>query len=99
LQSLTVDLGDEVRENRAYRVRLIFSEPEDLGPGERLFDIALEGEKVLESLDVIQEAGGKDRVLVKEFESVPAGSSLQIELIPVVGRTLLSGIEVIASDE
>ena len=99
LRSLTVDLGDEVRENRAYRVRLIFSEPEDLDPGERLFDIALEGEKVLESLDVVQEAGGKDRVLVKEFESVPAGSSLQIELIPVVGRTLLSGIEVIASDE
>ena len=53
----------------------------------------------MESLDVVQEAGGKDRVLVKEFESIPAGSSLQIELIPVVGRTLLSGIEVIASDE
>ena len=99
LQSLTIALGDEVRENRAYSVRLLFSEPDDLQPGERLFDVALDGEKVLESLDVVKEAGGKDRVLVKEFDNIPAGSDLQIELTPVVGRTLLSGVEVVASED
>ena len=98
LTSLTIALGDEVRENRAYDVRLIFSEPEDVLPGERLFDVALDGNRVLESLDVVKEAGGKDRLLVKEFKSVPAGKVLQIELTPVAGRTLLSGVEIVASE-
>ena len=53
---------------------------------------------MLESLDVVKEAGGKDRLLVKEFKSVPAGKVLQIELTPVAGRTLLSGVEIVASE-
>ena len=99
LTSLTITLGNEVRENRAYDVRLIFSEPKQLLPGERLFDVSLDGEKVLESLDVLKEAGGKDRMLVKAFKNIPAGKALRIELTPVVGRTLLSGVEVVASED
>jgi hypothetical protein len=99
LESLTISLGEGVRENRAYRVRLYFSEPDDLEPGERRFDVALDGETVLESLDVVREAGGRGRVLIKEFENVPAGASLTIELTPVTGRTLLSGVEVVATDD
>ena len=99
LTSLSIALGDEVRENRAYDVRLIFSEPNDILPGNRLFDVSLDGNRVIESLDVVKEAGAKDRMLVKEFKNVPAGKSLDIELTPVVGRTLLSGVEIVASEE
>ena len=60
--------------------------------------IDTDGNRVLESLDVVKEAGGKDRLLVKEFKKVPAGKALQIELTPVAGRTLLSGVEIIASE-
>ncbi len=99
LDALTVSLGEGVRENRAYNVRLFFTEPEDLEPGERLFNVALEGKPVLESFDIVKEAGGRNRVLIKEFKNVPAGAELQIELTPVVGKTLLSGVEVVASED
>ena len=48
---------------------------------------------------MLKEAGGKDRMLVKAFENIPAGKALRIELTPVVGRTLLSGVEVVASED
>ena len=98
LTSLTIALGDEVRDSREYDIKLIFSEPDNVAPGERLFDVSLDGNRVLESLDVVKEAGGKDRLLVKEFKKVPAGKALQIELTPVAGRTLLSGVEIVASE-
>ena len=99
LDSLTVALGKDVRENRGYNVRLFFTEPEDLEPGERLFHVALDGQQVLENLDIVKEAGGRNRVLIKEFENVPAGAELQIELTAIQGKTLLSGVEVVASED
>ena len=99
LDSLTVALGKDVRENRGYNVRLFFTEPEDLKPGERLFHVALDGQQVLENLDIVKEAGGRNRVLIKEFENVPAGAELQIELTAIQGKTLLSGVEVVASED
>ena len=88
-----------MRENRAYDVRLYFSEPEDLEPGERLFNVALEGKPVLESFDIVKEAGGRNRVLIKAFENVQAGATLQIDLTAIQGKTLLSGVEVVASED
>ncbi len=99
LDSLTISLGEGVREDRAYRVRLYFSEPNDLAPGDRLFNVSIEGKPVLEQFDVVKEAGGRKRVLIKEFHPIAAGKSLRIDLEPVAGKTLLSGVEVIATED
>ena len=47
-----------VEENRSWRVRLHFAEPElDANPGERVMDISVQGKVLIQNLDVVKEAG------------------------------------------
>jgi hypothetical protein len=82
-----------------YTVRLHFSEPEKLEQGDRLFHVSLQGERVLESFDVIKESGGYCRALVKEFPGVGVQDVLEIQLTSVSetgSGTIISGLELIA---
>jgi len=79
-----------------YTVRLHFAEPNRLAPGERVFDVLLQGEPVLEGFDVAAEAEGQNRAIVKEFEVPANGDTLEVELRSADGSThapILSGIE------
>ena len=78
-------------------VRLYFAEPLDLEPGERVFDVGLQGKSVLEKFDVAREAGGRMKSLVKEFKSVRVNGELKISFTARQGRPLLSGIEVVSA--
>ena len=83
-------------------VRLHFAELEDRGPGERVFDVKLQGKVVLKDLDVVKAAGGRGRALVKQFDGIAAAGALAIELVPKAGELtastapIISGIEVTA---
>ncbi|HUT11970.1 MAG TPA: PQQ-binding-like beta-propeller repeat protein [Thermoguttaceae bacterium] len=81
-----------------YTVRLYFVEPhEEIGPGDRVFDVALQGKPTLTGLDVVREAGGPNRLMVKESAQVLVASELTISFSPKSGRpAVISGIEVIA---
>jgi hypothetical protein len=63
-----------------YTIRLHFAEPEEIGPGERVFDVLLQGEPILKSFDVVQAAGAPRRALVKEFAGVRVADELTIGL-------------------
>ena len=65
-----------------YTVRLGFAEMDDVKPGERMFDIALQGQPALKSFDVVKEAGGPRKAIVKEFKGVAVNDNLTIELLP-----------------
>ena len=77
-------------------MRLHFAEPDDVKPGERVFDVALQGKTVLANLDVVKETGGPNRALVREFTNIPVKEKLTLTL---VGKTrapaILSGIEAV----
>ena len=96
LRSLTVRLDRHGQRERTYTVRLHFLEPDRLKRGERVFDVALQGRRVLERLDIVREAGGADRALVKEFRGVRVAGELIVTLSPAAGEAILSGVEVIA---
>jgi outer membrane protein assembly factor BamB len=66
--------------SRLYTVRLHFVEPDDTKPGERVFGVSLQGEQVIERLDVAEEAGGPRRPLVKEFRGVEVADDLRVSL-------------------
>ena len=86
-------------EPRSYTVRLHFSEPSKLGVGERLFHVSLQGQRVLESLDVVKEAGGNRRTLVKEFRGVNVRDALEVQFTGVSeseSGPILSGLELVA---
>lgn len=86
-------------DKRPHTVRLYFSEPRYQEPGQRVFGVSLQGDPVLEKLDIVKEVGGPDRLLVKEFHHIPVAGELSITLAPVTGKPQLSGVEVWAEEE
>ncbi len=103
VSTITIDLGDAdtigLAKERTYSVRLHFSEPEELAPGERSFDVYLQDTLVREGLDIAAEAGGAYRPLVVRFDAVPVTRELEVRLTPTAEMTdrlpVISGIEAI----
>ncbi len=87
---------------RPFSVRLHFAEPDDVPPGQRVFNVKLQGRTVLKDFDVVREAGAGNRALVREFKGIRASDELALELIPKSeGLTkttapIIIGIEVVA---
>ncbi|MEN9575686.1 MAG: hypothetical protein RL514_3541 [Verrucomicrobiota bacterium] len=82
-----------------YTVRLHFAEPDDLPPGGRVFDVALQGRAVLERFDIARAAGGDRSGVVKEFKGIVIAKELKITLTRAAGAKagpVLSGVELIA---
>ncbi|MEE8576109.1 MAG: PAS domain-containing protein, partial [candidate division Zixibacteria bacterium] len=82
---------------RLYTVRLHFSEPEDIDPGQRKFDVAIQGQPALKGFDIVKEAGGKNRPIMKEFKSIPVTWDLALTFTPsenATGEPLICGVEV-----
>jgi len=104
LHALVVELAPPtgVAVQRRYTVRLHFAELENAAEGDRLFDVGLQGEKVLQGFDIVKEAGGRNRCLVKEFKGVKLTRELLITLTPMasakVPESLLGGVEILLEE-
>jgi len=96
LRSMEITLSKEAEAKEAsYSVHLYFSELEEKETGERVFDISIQGRRVLKNLDIISETGKENKELVKSFSGILAGKTLKIEMDPKKGNTILSGIEIV----
>jgi outer membrane protein assembly factor BamB len=97
VKSLQITLAATAMEERPYTVRLHFAEPEPAAPGSRVVNVALQGARVLEHFDIIREAGGVRKGIVKEFKGIPVTSVIELDF-ESLGTTppLLCGIEVSA---
>ena len=96
ISSVTVSLGKAATAGQSYTLRLYFTEPHNHQPGQRVFDISLGRRKLLSRFDVVKEAGGPHRMVVKEFKKVTVAGALQLSFKASKGKPLLSGLEVIA---
>ena len=97
LTSLKIKLGTSDKQPRAYTLRLHFLESDDVRPGDRVFDVHVQGQPALAAFDVVKAAGGRNRALVKEVSGVQVGDELVIELIPTTSKlraSILSGVEI-----
>ena len=101
LRSATLDLFPEgpselpEAEPKPYTVRLHFAELENLEPGQRVFDVKLQGGVVLEGLDVVKETGTSNTALVKEFRGIHAADTIRLTLVPRTDREpIISAIEI-----
>jgi len=98
---VVLSAGEKVP-RRVFTVRLHFAELDGARTGERVFEVRLQGKRVLKQFDVVKAAGGANRAVVKEFKGVKAARAMTIELIPrakqLTNKTapIISGIEVIA---
>jgi outer membrane protein assembly factor BamB len=78
---------------RRFDIRLYFMEPEPLRPGQRVFDISLAGQTLVQNLDIVRETGGPNRPLMREFTNVEIRGPLKLAFTARAGEPLLSGIE------
>ncbi len=92
-------MSGEPAGNASYTVKLHFAELENKKPGERIFNVRLQGREVLHGFDIAQEAGGVDKPLIKTFTKIPVKDALTVECLPPSPESgappLLCGIEVI----
>jgi hypothetical protein len=96
IRSIEITLSKEkLAPDTSYKIKLYFSELENKQSGERIFDVSIQDRKVLENFDIISEAGGRDKEIVKTFTGITVGNTLTIKMNPKTGNTILSGIEMI----
>ena len=96
LESMSLSLGD-VNDTAEYTVRLYFSEPDNVRPGERVFDVSIGDSAVLTDFDPVKAAGGRNRIIVKEFKKVSLGGVLKLSLTAKQGKPIICGLEAIAT--
>ena len=83
-----------------YTVSLIFSRPDGDKPGQRVFDVHVQGQLVCENLDVAAEAGTEANFLLRELRDIPVSKDLVIEVIennkpPTQAQmSILSGVNI-----
>ncbi|MEQ1748734.1 MAG: PQQ-binding-like beta-propeller repeat protein [Prosthecobacter sp.] len=92
------------QKSETYTVRLYFAAPEGDKPGQRVFDVQLQGKTVMKALDVTVKTGGAKHALIEEFERIAVTDNLLLELVPaqtnpdVAYQPVLCGIEVLRTD-
>jgi outer membrane protein assembly factor BamB len=82
----------------AYTVRLFFLEPAAVAPGQRVFDVLLQGRPVLTAFDVAAAAGAPNRGVVREFKGVRLTGELEVSFRKSAASAMgavLSGVELI----
>lgn len=96
VRKLTVRVAPEGTGAQKYTVRLHFAEPDHKAAGERVFDVALQGQKVKSAVDVAASAGGVLRTAALDFPGIDVAADLVVELTPVQGEPILCGVELVA---
>jgi len=96
---LSFTLIDQGRQPAKYTVRLYFAEPEDVAAGQRVFHVSLQGKQVLDNFDVVGEAGGPRKALVKEFHGIEVSGNIVVGLQPAdespIKAPILCGIQAV----
>ena len=99
ISSVRVTLCKKPVDEAGYTVRLHFAEPEEIAPGARVFDVALQGTTALNGFDVVREAGEPLRAIVKEFKGIVVRDVLTVSFIPRDGGqsrpAVLCGMEIV----
>lgn len=80
---------------KTYTVRLYFAETYWTATGKRVFDVSINGTKVLTGFDIVSAAGGAKRGIVKTF-TVTTGSPIVITFGRKTDNPQVNAIEVLS---
>ncbi len=81
---------------RAYTVRLHFAEIYWTSSGQRLFNVAINGQQVLTSFDIYATAGAANKAVVEQYNATAdASGQIAVQFTSVNDNAKVNGIEVI----
>jgi len=78
---LKIMLSSKPMLDALYTVHLHFAELENKKPSQRVFDVYLQGNKVLQDFDIAKEAGGSNIPLIKSFHGVPVVDRFTVQCV------------------
>jgi hypothetical protein len=78
-----------------YRVRMYFGVPKLADRGDVVFDIYLQGERVLEQFTLKPSGPNGAKFAVETMKNVQIGDELQVKFVAKQGKPVLSGIELV----
>ncbi|MBN1348847.1 PQQ-binding-like beta-propeller repeat protein [candidate division KSB1 bacterium] len=100
--SIQIELSKTDMQTARYTVHLHFAELENKKPGERMFDILVQDQPVFMGVDIVREAGGANRALIKSLRGVAVKKALTIRLQPAATtpdcEPLICGVEILRED-
>ena len=70
LRRCSVPLLSDADEPAKYTVSLYFADFENERTGRRIFDVKLQGKVVLNNFDIVRQAGGPCKAIVKQFNNI-----------------------------
>jgi len=81
-----------------YTVQLDFVEYYWNAPGQRVFNVAINGTQVLSNFDIFAAAGGKDIAIARSFTATASSSgTITIAFTSLVDNAMIDGIEIYSS--
>jgi beta-galactosidase len=78
-----------------YDVALLFAEPKETEAGKRVFGVSVNGEPVVNRLDLTERAGRGGAVTLKAEAHATGGSGVRISFVRGVGEPILSGVHLL----
>jgi len=87
-----------------FTVHLAFSAPPGDAPGQRVFDVKLQGKVVLKAFDIVKEARGTDKAVWKKFTDIASDGDLRLTLVAGKDKPsakempLINGIQILRQD-
>jgi beta-galactosidase len=85
--------------SQRYRIVARFVEPTANASGERVFDVDVNGKKVLQKFDVFAAAGGKLKGVERSFEATAKDGLLVITFRPSRGHALVSSLSIVSVEQ
>ena len=97
MSSMKIALAKKADKERPYTVRLYFAEPDEINPGQRIIDVAIQNQKVLDDFDIIKEANGQYKSVVREFNGIMVKDDLVLNFSASNNgeAPLICGIEIL----
>jgi hypothetical protein len=77
-----------------YEITLLNSETFWNGPGQRQFNVTIQGQQVLTNFDIYAAGGGMNLPITNIFTTAVSNSQLKVLFLPVVDNTRISGLQV-----
>lgn len=92
---VTVKLNNAAAQQ--YSLTLLFRDPNgDANPLDRVFGVRVQGEQLIDGLDLVAESPGSTPVLVKVLDGIEVAEQLELEFSPTAGQPVLCGLELVA---
>ncbi len=77
-----------------YETTILETETWQTGPNQRVFDLYIQGQRMLTNFDIFAASGGMNNPIILTFTNTVSDSQLELNFIPFVENARVSGIQV-----